>query len=204
MAQNKMNFYEVINKRRTIRQFEQEEIPKEVLERIINAGLKAPSGGGKKDCELIVITEKDIILDLAKFINSSPYKIKEPKTPQQEMFKISYPLQKSMVEESACVIIVSYKKKHEFSETYNNFGLQEYASAWALIENILLAATYEGLGTGIHVPVQKEPQQIKEFMKIPYNYYLPAMIMLGYIPENVLLPKQIEANGNNLVHWNKW
>ena len=48
-----MNFYEVINKRRTIRQFEQEEIPKEVLERIINAGLKAPSGDGKKDCELI-------------------------------------------------------------------------------------------------------------------------------------------------------
>ena len=120
------------------------------------------------------------------------------------MFKISYPLQKSMIEESTCVILVSYKKKHEFSDSYNNFGLQEYASAWALIENILLAATYEGLGTGIHVPVKKEPQQIKEFMKIPYNYYLPAMIMLGYIPENPLIPKQIEANGNNLVHWNKW
>ena len=76
MAQNKMDFYEVINKRRTIRQFEQEEIPNEVLERIINAGLKAPSGDGGKDCELIIITEKDTILDLAKFINSYPYKKK--------------------------------------------------------------------------------------------------------------------------------
>ena len=43
--EKKMSFYEVIDKRRTIRQFDQEEIPKEVLERIINAGLKAPSGG---------------------------------------------------------------------------------------------------------------------------------------------------------------
>ena len=199
-----MSFYEVINKRRTIRQFEQEEIPKEVLERILNAGLKAPAGGGKKDCELITITDKDIILDLAKFINIHPCKIKEPKTPQQEMLKMAFPKQRSMIEESTCVILVVYKKKHEFSSSPNNFALQEYASAWALIENILLAATYEGLGTGIHVPVEKEPQQIKEFMKIPYNYYFPAMILLGYIPENAFLPKQIEANVNNQVHWNKW
>ena len=38
--EKKMSFYEVINKRRTIRQFDQEEIPKEALERILKAGLK--------------------------------------------------------------------------------------------------------------------------------------------------------------------
>ena len=200
----KMDFYDVINKRRTIRQFEQKDIPKEILERILNAGLKAPAGGGKKDCELITITDKNIILDLAKFINFSSCKIKEPKTPQQEMFKIAFPRQKSMIEESTCVILVLYQQKHDFSGPPNNFGLQEYASAWALIENMLLAATYEGLGTGIHVPVQKEPQQIKQFMKIPHNYYFPAMILLGYTPENALIPKQIETNVNNKVHWNQW
>jgi hypothetical protein len=41
-------------------------------------------------------------------------------------------------------------------------------------------------------------------MKIPYNYYFPAIILLGYIPENAFIPKQIEANVNNQVHWNKW
>ena len=199
-----MSFYDVINKRRTIRQFEQEEIPKETLERILNAGLKAPAGGGKKDWELIAITDKSIILELAKFVNPYPCKIKEPKNPQQEMFKIAFPLQKSMIEESMCVILVLYQQKHDFSGPINNFGLQEYASAWTLIENILLAATYEGLGTGIHVPVQKEPEQIKEFMKIPNNYYLPAMILLGYTAENALLPKRVEANVNNKVHWNQW
>ena len=51
-----MGFYEVINKRRTIRQFDQEEIPKEVLERILNAGLKAPSSNHQREWELIVIT----------------------------------------------------------------------------------------------------------------------------------------------------
>ena len=199
--EKKMSFYEVINKRRTIRQFDQEEIPKEVIERILDAGLKAPSGGGKKECELLAITEKDIILDLAKFIPSYPCNIKSQKN---EVLKIGHPLQRSMIEESTCVILVLYKQKHEFSKSPNNFGLQDYASAWVLIENILLAATYEGLGTGIHVPVQKEPEQIKEFMKIPNNYYLPAMILLGYTAENALLPKRVEANVNNKVHWNQW
>ena len=64
-------------------------------------------------------------------------------------------------------ILRSKKKtaKHEFSDSPNNFGLQEYGSAWALIENILLAATYEGLGTGIHVPVNKEYQQIRLYVR---------------------------------------
>ena len=199
-----MSFYDVINKRRTIRQFDQEEIPKEVLERILNAGLKAPSADHKREWELITITDKDIILNLAKFVQPYPCKIKEPKTPQEEMFKIAYPRQRSMIEESTCVILVLYKQKHQFTDSPNNFGLMDYGSAWALIENILLSATYEGLGTGIHVPVQKEPQQIKDFMKIPYNYYIPAMIMLGYAAENALLPTQIETNVNNKVHWNKW
>ncbi len=199
-----MSFYEVIDKRRTIRQFDQEEIPKEVLERILNAGLKAPSAGNQREWELITITDKDIILDLAKFVLPYPCNIKEPKTPQQEMLKIAYPRQRSMIEESNCVILVLYQKKHEFSDSPNNFGLQEYGSAWALIENILLAATYEGLGTGIHVPVNKEYQQIKDFMKIPYNYYLPAMILLGYAPEDVLLPKREPPDTKNKVHWNQW
>ncbi len=41
-------------------------------------------------------------------------------------------------------------------------------------------------------------------MKIPNKYYLPAMILLGYIAGNALLPKLVEANVNNKVHWNKW
>ena len=80
----------------------------------------------------------------------------------------------------------------------------DYASAWALIENILLAATYEGLGTGIRVPDQTETQKIKDYMKIPYNYYLPAMIMLGYAPEDALVPKREPIDTKKKVHWNQW
>lgn len=53
-----MEFYEVVNKRRSIRQFEDKEIPREILERILDAGLKAPSSNHQRRWELLTLTDK--------------------------------------------------------------------------------------------------------------------------------------------------
>ena len=199
-----MEFYEAINKRRSIRQFENKEIPKEVLERILDAGLKAPSSNHQRRWELVTLTEKDIIMDLAKLVRPYPCRIQEPKTPQQEMFKIAYPRQRSMIEESACIILPYFKQKYAFDNDKNGYGLMDYGAAWALIENILLAATAEGIGSVVHIPVKKEPEQIKTFLKIPDRYYLPALVILGYPAKDALLPSQVKATVETKVHWNKW
>ena len=142
-----MEFYEVINKRRSIRQFEDKGIPREILERILEAGLKAPSSNHQRRWELVTLTEKAVIMELAKFIRPYPCRIQEPKTPQQEMFQIAYPRQRSMIEESACVILPYFKQKYTFDNDKNGYGLMEYGAAWALIENMLLAATELELGS---------------------------------------------------------
>ena len=80
-----MEFYDVINKRRSIRQFENKEIDKEVLERILDAGLKAPSSNHQRRWELLSLTDGSIIQNVAKIVKSYPCRITEPKTPQQEM-----------------------------------------------------------------------------------------------------------------------
>lgn len=38
-----MEFFEVVEKRRTVRDFENEEISMDIIEKIIGAGLKAPT-----------------------------------------------------------------------------------------------------------------------------------------------------------------
>lgn len=199
-----MEFYEVINKRRSIRQFEDKEIPGEVLERILDAGLKAPSSNHQRRRELVTLTDKSIIMDLSKLIRPYPCRVQEPKTPQQEMFKIAYPRQRTMIEESACVILPYFKQKYPLSEDKNGYGLMDYGATWALIENMLLAATAEGLGSVVHIPVKKEPAQIKEFLKVPDGRTLPALVVLGYAVKDPLLPTQVKATVENKVRWNKW
>ena len=199
-----MEFYEVVNKRRSIRQFEDREISREILERILNAGLKAPSSNHQRRWELLTLTEKPLILDLAKIINPYPCRITEPKTPQQKMFKIAYPRQRSMIEESACVILPFFKQKYAFENDKNGYGLMDYGATWALVENMLLAATAEGLGSVVHIPVRKEPEQIKGFLKIPDGWYLPALVILGYASPDAEVPSQVKATVENKVRWNKW
>ena len=199
-----MEFYEVIEKRRSIRQFEDKAIPTDMLERILAAGLQAPSSNHHRQWQLVTLTDKAVIRELAKFIKPYPCRITEPKTPQQEMFKIAYPRQRTMVEEAACVILPYFKCKYDMKSTTNDYGLMDYGAAWALVENILLAATAEGLGSVIHIPVKKEPEQIKAFMNIPDGYILPTLIMLGYSSKDALIPTQVKATVENRVHWNKW
>ena len=107
-----MEFYEAINRRRSIRQFEDKPIPREALERIMDAGLKAPSSNHQRRWELVALTDKVMILGLAKFIRPYPCRIQEPKTPQQEMFKIAYPRQRTMIEESTCAILPWFQQKY--------------------------------------------------------------------------------------------
>lgn len=199
-----MEFYDVINKRRSIRQFEDREIAKDALERILNAGLKAPSSNHQRQWELLTLTDKALIQALAKIVRPYPCRIEEPKTPQQEMFKIAYPRQRSMIEESACVILPYFKQKYAFDSATNTYGLMDLGAAWALVENILLAATAEGLGSVVHIPVKTEPQKIKELMMVPDGYYLPTLIMLGYASEGALTPTQVKATVENKVRWNRW
>lgn len=141
-----MEFYEAINRRRSIRQFEDKPIPREALERIMDAGLKAPSSNHQRRWELVALTDKVMILGLAKFIRPYPCRIQEPKTPQQEMFQIAYPRQRTMIEESTCVILPWFQQKYPLSEDKNGYGLMDYGAAWALIENMLLAAPPRGWG----------------------------------------------------------
>lgn len=109
-----------------------------------------------------------------------------------------------MIEESSCVILPYFKMKCDLKNSANDYGLMDYGATWTLVENILLAATAEKLGSVVHIPVKKEPEQIKAFMNVPDGYYLPTLIILGYPIENAEIPTQVHATVNKKVHWNKW
>lgn len=194
----------MIDSRRSIRQFENREIPRETLERSLNAGLKAPSSNHQRRWELVTLTDKTIIHDLAQIVRPYPCRVTEPKTPQQEMFRIAYPRQRSMIEECACVILPFFKQKYPMTEDKNGYGLMDYGAAWALVENMLLAAAAEGLGSVVHIPVKKEPEKIKAFLNIPDGWYLPTLVILGYASPDAEVPSQVKATVENKVRWNKW
>ena len=61
-----MDLYDVILKRRSIRSYSAEEIPEEKLNRIIAAGLLAPTSRNRKPCEFYVIRDKAMLKSLSE------------------------------------------------------------------------------------------------------------------------------------------
>ena len=59
-----MEFYEAAGKRRTIRDFGNISIEDEVIERIIDAGMKAPSNDHMRDWHFLVIRDKNVLIKL--------------------------------------------------------------------------------------------------------------------------------------------
>jgi len=60
-----MSLVDVILSRRSIRRYEQKEIPKDVLDKILEAGRQAPSAANRQPWHFVVITDYEIKKELS-------------------------------------------------------------------------------------------------------------------------------------------
>ena len=75
-----MSLIDVVLDRRSIRRYEQKEIPKVILDKILEAGRQAPSAANKQPWHFIVLTDSEIKKELSKglfnrFIKDAPVAI---------------------------------------------------------------------------------------------------------------------------------
>lgn len=61
-----MNLLDLMLKRRSVRKYKDDEIPKEKLNRILQAGLLAPTSRNRKPCSFLIVDNKDVLEKLSK------------------------------------------------------------------------------------------------------------------------------------------
>lgn len=61
-----MDFKEVLLKRRSVRNFTDEEVTKEQMNKILEAGLLAPTSMNRKPCNFLVVSNKDTLKELSE------------------------------------------------------------------------------------------------------------------------------------------
>ena len=75
---------------------------------------------------------------------------------------------------------------------------------WAAVENILLAATAEGLACAFRIPIGNEPEHVKRLVNAPEGYEFTCFLAIGYPAENAHICKQKEINVEDRIHRNVW
>lgn len=143
--------------RRSIRSFQEKEIPREVLEQIVQAGLYAPSGHNYQTWKFTVVTNKEEIQKLAKVIGEKL---------ERENYDMYQPQ----------VLLVPSNKKD------NPHAMEDNACA---LENIFLAAHSFGIGSVWINQLRDicEEVEVREILRswgIPDEHRVFGMAALGY------------------------
>jgi len=146
---------EVIKNRTSIRQFTDQPVEKEKIEALIKAGMSAPSAMNKQPWKFVVITNKEKLQQLSDSCGKPP------------------------VGKAALSIIVCGDMT-KTSNTADDLWWTE--DCGAATENILLAATAQGLGAvwcGTW-PRYENINKIKEILSLPSNIIPYSTIAIGY------------------------
>ena len=199
-----MEFRQVIEKRRTTRQFTSVPVSRETIERIIKAGLTAPSFDHARKWNFIILDDAEAKTAAIECIKPLPCAIDKPTTPIAEMIKIAFPKQHSMFAEAPCVVLPLYKRDTRIVNEPVPRTLMDTAEMWCVIENIFLAATDEGLSSAMRIPTEGEPEQILRAVGCRESFILPCVIGIGHPAPNAEYPTQTYPALADCIHWNKW
>ncbi len=208
-----MELYEVLEKRRTYRDFSNREVNDGILNRIISAAFKAPTNDHLRQLEFVVVRGREniahVISPLAKNMEAFRKLVAEVDESDDKdkmaMFADALPKQQKMLMESGLLIIPFFRQLTcPLLKPAEQSSLNYFASAWCALENMLLAATDEGLGAVFHIPVRDEADKIKTILHAPEDYEMTCLLTIGYPAEDAFLPKQKEINIESRIHENIW
>jgi nitroreductase len=172
-----MDFYEVVAKRRSVRKFREEPVPEKLLSKVLEAGRWAPSAGNTQPWRFILVTDTDVKKDIANVSTEFSRKAWAEFSPERARYLAARggSWDKLSMAKIPLLIVVCYEVPERMREEL------VLGSAWAAIENMLLAATAEGLGSCIYTFYgTEEENMIKEILHVPEKYRVAGMIQLAY------------------------
>lgn len=178
MDKVKNEIMETILHRRAIRRFEETQIEEDALQQILQAGLYAPSAGGRQEVLFAVCQTKEINerLGRIKRTNSSPRMATATSYVSKEQPSIADdPNLKNAFYDAPTVITMFAPKNFLFSA-------EDCAIA---AENMMLAADSLGIGScyigqGWTAFADPYGQAILKKWEIPVNFYAVMQLLLGY------------------------
>jgi len=206
-----LSFYSVVEKRRTVRSFENKAIEWDKLQRIIQAGMKAPSYNHMREWHFIFIKDSSKRQEILEFgeafsrVSDLQFLVdtldKITNSYQRRVYQYSVPVQGRILLQAPEVLVVCFHMAKPLSKCNSLFELNNFASAWLVVENILLAMAAEGLFGVTMVPFRTSA--VKKLLNVPVDFEIATFIALGY-PKKEPVLEQIRIKLEKRIHLNTW
>jgi nitroreductase len=164
------DFYDVARSQRGVRYYKPDPVSDEAVERILAAATRAPSGNNKQPWRFVVVRDAGVKAELGRLYLLGQARTRgqsAPSTPPAEG-----PVHFSFGMEQVPVVIMVYA-------AHNTDG----ASIYPAVQNLMLAAAAEGLGTRLTTTWRSAESEVARLLGVPDEWNGVALIPLGYPAE---------------------
>ena len=185
-----------------------EDVPREAVDRIIEAGMRAPSWDHYRAWQFIVLRERadrERAFAYAKGVADryvSRHRAYARPNLAQRMYAYAMPLQYSMLVECPYVVVPLFRCQRLNAEWVSK--LNPLSTAWCVVENMLLAATNEGLDCSLRIPLNREHDVVLGELGVPKGWMTPCFIGVGHPRADEPLPEQYGTEIEGHVHEGCW
>ncbi len=189
MVNKSESFYQWMNIRRSVREFSDKPVPKEVIENIIKTASTAPSGAHKQPWTFCIISNpilKSEIRKAAELEEKESYENRMSDRWLKDLEHLGTDMNKPFLEIAPWLIVV-FKRAFEYDENgekYNNYYVNESVG---LAAGMLITAIHNaGLATLTHTP---SPMRfLSKILDRPDNERPFLLLPVGYANDPVFVP----------------
>jgi len=171
-----MDVMDAIQKRRSVRKYKPDEIPEDVLDKLLNAMRLAPSGKNRQPWKFIVVRDKATKAKLAEACSGQKWIAEAPVVivacGSEKEAAVRY------YRDDQAIIGVGWDIEEEMED-----GSIEYESCVPIdlaiaLDHLTLAAVEEGLGTCWIAALNE--YQVKELLSVPDDMRAALVMPIGY------------------------
>ena len=163
-----MEMYELLMKRRSVRNFKDQPVPEEIIEHLLDAANNAPTSGNIQPVSIILMQKTESRRQLAEMVGNQPW-VKN--APLSMIFCLDF----DRVKRWAALSGTEFK-----GETALAHFLIAYADVMCVAQTVVILAESYGLGSVYVGTIQANIDDARHCLAIP-KYVLPMMVLsIGY------------------------
>jgi coenzyme F420-0:L-glutamate ligase/coenzyme F420-1:gamma-L-glutamate ligase len=177
-------FYEVVRRRRSIRRFEPRPVEHETLRRILEAATMAPSAHNSQPWRFAVLTDARIRQRLGEAMGEAFRSDLARDGKSSEVIARAVNRSRERLEQAPVAVVISLSMVD--ADRYSDDRRRQAEHVMAVqgsalaAENLLLAATAEGLGGCWLCSPLFCPRVVAEVLSLPGDWEPLGMLLLGY------------------------
>jgi len=202
-----VDFAEILRRRRMVRNYTDEPVAREAVERIVEAGRRAPSGGFSQGVRMVVVTDPETRKRIAGFAEEPHY------------VRLGY---EPWISRAPVHIVVAlreddYHDRYQEPDKLEDGKEIDWPVPWWWIDAgkammlLLLAAVDEGLGAGLFGLYPPENNaRLRELLGMPADLEIVGVVTVGHPapePNRERIKQTIRTRRRPLedvVRWERW